>query len=322
MNSLQNPQFLGILNISPPPKLPNPRKSFPFGNPISGRLTDPSSSHISLKTIIFPFLSTPLPSFAAEVDESSGKINIESILISIDDFFNRYPFFVAGVTFIWLVAIPLFQEYVLRKCKPIMAIDAYRKLRDLPNSQLLDIRKKKSFMFMDSPNLSIFSKNTVWMEFDEENEDLFVKEVLKRFQDPGNTVLCVLDNFDGNSLKVAELLFKNGFKEAYAIEGGLRGKDGWEEIQEDLLPPSVRVYPRKKKKSKNSSQSRLDSLFKDEKASDIDRALSNNTENGSVSTMNEVPPQATSVQQRPLSPFPNYPDLKPPSSPTPSKPRT
>lgn len=35
-------------------------------------------------------------------------------------------------------------------------------------------------------------------------------------------------SFDGNSLKVAELLFKNGFKEAYAIEGGLRGKDGWE----------------------------------------------------------------------------------------------
>lgn len=27
---------------------------------------------------------------------------------------------------------------------------------------------------------------------------------------------------------MAELLFKNGFKEAYAIEGGLRGKDGWQ----------------------------------------------------------------------------------------------
>ncbi|KAM0946489.1 putative Rhodanese-like domain-containing protein STR4 [Dioscorea sansibarensis] len=321
MNSLQNPQFLGILNISPPPKLPNPRKSFPFGNPISGRLTDPSSSRISLKTLIFPFLSTPLPSYAAEVDESSGRINIESILISIDDFFNRYPFFVAGVTFIWLVAIPLFQEYVLRKCKPIMAIDAYRKLRDLPNSQLLDIRKKKSFMFMDSPNLSILSKNTVWVEFDEENEDLFVKEVLKRFEDPGNTVLCVLDNFDGNSLKVAELLFKNGFKEAYAIEGGLRGKDGWEEIQENLLPPSVRVYPRKKKSVK-SNRSKLNSLLKDEKATEHGRAQRNDTENGYVSTMNEASRQATSVQQRPLSPYPNYPDLKPPSSPSPSKPRT
>lgn len=34
-------------------------------------------------------------------------------------------------------------------------------------------------------------------------------------------------SFDGESLKVAELLYKNGFKEAYAIKGGVRGKDGW-----------------------------------------------------------------------------------------------
>lgn len=26
---------------------------------------------------------------------------------------------------------------------------------------------------------------------------------------------------------MAKLLFKNGFKEAYAIEGGVRGKNGW-----------------------------------------------------------------------------------------------
>jgi hypothetical protein len=28
-------------------------------------------------------------------------------------------------------------------------------------------------------------------------------------------------------MKVAELLFKNGFKEAYAIRGGVRGEKGW-----------------------------------------------------------------------------------------------
>jgi hypothetical protein len=28
-------------------------------------------------------------------------------------------------------------------------------------------------------------------------------------------------------MRVAELLFKNGFKEAYAIRGGVRGKKGW-----------------------------------------------------------------------------------------------
>jgi hypothetical protein len=29
-------------------------------------------------------------------------------------------------------------------------------------------------------------------------------------------------------LKVAELLFNNDFKEAYAIKGGLRGAEGWQ----------------------------------------------------------------------------------------------
>ena len=28
-------------------------------------------------------------------------------------------------------------------------------------------------------------------------------------------------------MKVAELLFKNGFKEAYAIKDGVRGEKGW-----------------------------------------------------------------------------------------------
>jgi hypothetical protein len=35
-------------------------------------------------------------------------------------------------------------------------------------------------------------------------------------------------SFDGNSVKVAELLFNNGFKEAYAIKGGIRGPEGWQ----------------------------------------------------------------------------------------------
>lgn len=34
-------------------------------------------------------------------------------------------------------------------------------------------------------------------------------------------------SFDDNSLKVAELLFKNGFREAYVIRGEVKGKNGW-----------------------------------------------------------------------------------------------
>ncbi|KAJ0110365.1 hypothetical protein Patl1_03172 [Pistacia atlantica] len=89
-----------------------------------------------------------------------------------------------------------------------------------------------------------------------------------------------MDNFEGNSLTAAELLFKNGFKEAYAIKGGVRGKQGWlvcfyfllfhhfpvkcfglplcalrcVEIQDTLLPPSVHIIPRKKKKVKVSQK--------------------------------------------------------------------
>ncbi|KAF5726500.1 rhodanese-like domain-containing protein 4A chloroplastic-like [Tripterygium wilfordii] len=92
-------------------------------------------------------LSKPLFGLASEIvgsstDQAANKIDLESVLVSVDDFFNRNPFFVAGCTFIWLVAIPLTQQY-FSKCKFISAIDAFRKLRDDPTAQLLDIRNGK-----------------------------------------------------------------------------------------------------------------------------------------------------------------------------------
>ncbi|KAK3162694.1 hypothetical protein QOZ80_1BG0092570 [Eleusine coracana subsp. coracana] len=134
--------------------------------------------------------SWPLPSLAAEGD---GKVSLESIVLAIDDFNNRNPFFVAGVVFVWLVVIPLVQEYVLKKYKPLSAIDAFRKLRDVPEAQLLDIRRGKSLRFMPSPNLKIVDKTAVQVEFNEEDEQGFVREMLSRFPDPANTVVCVLD---------------------------------------------------------------------------------------------------------------------------------
>lgn len=194
--------------------------------------------------ITFPCLASET---VVSTEQTLGKINLESILVSIDDFFNRNPLFVAGVTFVWLVVIPLTQEY-LRKFKFISAINAFRKLRDDPNSQLLDIRDDKSLGYLGSPKLKILNKGVVQVYYSEGDEDGFVKKVLERFSDPVNTTVCVLDNFDGNSMKVAELLFKSGFKEAYAIRGGIRGKNGWQEIQDTFLPPSVHVYAKKKVK--------------------------------------------------------------------------
>ncbi|KAF0917733.1 hypothetical protein E2562_021231 [Oryza meyeriana var. granulata] len=268
--------------------------------------------------------SWPLPSLAAEAD---GKVSLESIVVAIDDFNNRNPFFVAGVVFVWLVVIPLVQEY-FKKYKAVSAVDAFRKLRDEPEAQLLDIRRGKSVRFMASPNLRLVEKSAVQVEFDEEDEEGFLKEVLARFPDPANTIVCVLDNFDGNSMKVAELLFNNGFKEAYAIKGGLRGPEGWQAVQEKYLPPSVHVVPRKKSKQSGNSDVSTDGT--DDQLDGNGKLLATpsssvtNTGNGAEDS-NEKPNGSTSAMKhasrRPLSPYPNYPDLKPPSSPTPSKPK-
>ncbi|CAA2995497.1 rhodanese-like domain-containing 4A, chloroplastic [Olea europaea subsp. europaea] len=181
--------------------------------------------------VLFLGLSFPLSCFASETiappEEVSSKINLEAILVSIDNFFNRYPFFVATVTFIWLVVIPLTEEY-LQKYKFISAINAFKKLQYDPNSQLLDIRDSRSLAYLESPNLKILNKSALQVEFREGDEEGFVKKVLKNFGEPGNTTIFIIDNFDGNSMKAAELLVKNGIKEAYAIRGGIRGKKGWQ----------------------------------------------------------------------------------------------
>ncbi|CAO2818955.1 unnamed protein product [Amaranthus hypochondriacus] len=241
------PNSLQIANPSPPNL---------HGNKVSTFIHS-FTSKTSLKPhLSFPFLMgfiSPSPSFASEIADPSDKISLEFILTSIDDFFNKYPYFVASVTFIWLVILPLAEEF-LRKYKNISALDAFKKLRDDTSVQLLDIRDQKSLGFLGSPNLKMFNKNVALVPFSENDEAGFLKKVLENFANPNDTIVCILDNFDGNSMKVAELLVNNGFKEAYAIKGGISGKSGWREIQEEFLPPSVHVYP--KKKAKRSQQKR------------------------------------------------------------------
>ncbi|KAM7270333.1 hypothetical protein ACFE04_029547 [Oxalis oulophora] len=294
---------------SPKPlKTHKPTSHCPPKSPHSHKFHIPPQkiSPFTLSTLTFtiPNYITPNPSFALDpLQTSSSKIDVEAIVNSIDDFFNKNPFFVSGCFFIWLIVIPLAKEY-LSKCKFVSAIDGFRKLRDDPNAQLLDIRDVKSLKVMGSPSLNMFGKSVVQVDFDEnEDVDEFVKRVLDKFEKPENTVVCVLDSVDGNSLKVAELLFKNGFKEAYAIKGGLRGENGWMAIQETLLPPSVHVYRRKKKKKKIKVSEQLGT-------------------NGAIDQQIEKSDQSSTTKTgfKSSSPYPNYPDLKPPSSPMPSKP--
>ncbi|XP_072970930.1 uncharacterized protein [Typha angustifolia] len=141
---------------------------------------------------------------------------------------------------------------------------------------------------------------------------------------PTPSSVSLTSSFDGDSLKVAELLYKNGFKEAYAIKGGLRGKDGWQAIQEKCLPPSVHVYPRKEERRKAALSEinvREDTGNGQALASPSILPDSLKKENGYAKHTETVPEAKLASQRRSSSPYPNYDDLKPPSSPTPSKPR-
>lgn len=157
-----------------------------------------------LKTFAKPHLSFPLinlfaslPCLASEAvlpstEPISDKINLETILVSIDEFLNRYPFFVATCTFVWLVVIPVTQGY-LSKCKFVSAIDAFKKLKNEPTAGLLDIRNTKTLVSLGSPNLRSLNKSVVQVEFTEGGKDGFLKNVLDNFADPANTILCILD---------------------------------------------------------------------------------------------------------------------------------
>ncbi|KAG8388834.1 hypothetical protein BUALT_Bualt02G0166200 [Buddleja alternifolia] len=302
--------------------------TFPSGVPTAFPSAIPTTFPSGVPSAFPSAIPTTFPS-ATEItnlpsEEASTRINLESILVSIDNFFNRYPFFVATIAFIWLVVIPLTEEY-LQKYKYVSAIDAFKKLQDDPNSQLLDIRDRKSVAYLGSPNLKILNKSTVQVDFREDDEDGFVKRVLENFGEPANTTVCILDNFDGNSMKVAELLVKKGFKEAYAIQGGIRGQKGWQEIQETLLPLSVHVYPKKKAKMSKQVDTNGGILVEDRNNNESPSNTSSTANSGSEVIKNEdlssiSPTVQSKAGQRPLSPYPNYPDLKPPSSPTPSKP--
>ncbi|CAH9129354.1 unnamed protein product [Cuscuta epithymum] len=145
---------------------------------------------------IFTGLSFPFSCFASEIaaptEEIPSKINLEAIVVSIDELLTRYPFVAFGVAFIWLAAVPLTQQY-MQKYKFISAINAFKKLRDDPNYQMLDIRDKRALAYLNSPNLKLLKKSARQVHFVGGNEDAFVKEVMEKFPEPQSTNVCIID---------------------------------------------------------------------------------------------------------------------------------
>lgn len=81
----------------------------------------------------------------------------------------------------------------MQKYKFISAVNAFKKLKDDPSCQLLDIRDRKNLAYLPSPNLKLLGKSAVQVEFSEEDEEGFVKRVLENLGDPADTAVCVVD---------------------------------------------------------------------------------------------------------------------------------
>uniref|UniRef100_A0A5B7A9W2 Rhodanese domain-containing protein n=1 Tax=Davidia involucrata TaxID=16924 RepID=A0A5B7A9W2_DAVIN len=129
-----------------------------------------------------------------------------------------------------ILAVPLVVSQVFSKSKPWgveSAKNAYAKLADDTNAQLLDIRAPVELRQVGSPDIRGLKKKPVSVVYKGEDKLGFLKKLALKFKEPENTTLVVLDKFDGNSELVAELATSNGFKAAYAIKDGAEGNRGW-----------------------------------------------------------------------------------------------
>lgn len=129
------------------------------------------------------------------------------------------------------IALPLVLSQVFgSKPKPFgvqSAKNAYAKLADDPDAQLLDIRSLKELREVGSPDIRELKKKAVSVVYRGEDKPGFLQKLSLKFKDPENITLYILDKFDGNSELVAELVTANGFKSAYAIKDGAEGPRGW-----------------------------------------------------------------------------------------------
>ncbi|KAH8964866.1 hypothetical protein BDL97_04G087700 [Sphagnum fallax] len=109
----------------------------------------------------------------------------------------------------------------------VTAKEAYAALSTTgKTTQLLDVRAGDSDEYRDvMPNITPLEKEVVQLPFT--GQDDYAAQAFANVEDAENTTVFILDGLNGNSLAVAKLLANNGFKGAYAIEGGIEGPAGW-----------------------------------------------------------------------------------------------
>ncbi|KAK9121811.1 hypothetical protein Syun_019428 [Stephania yunnanensis] len=155
-------------------------------------------------------------------------VDVGGIVDSVVSYGTDNPgFVIGGVT---VLVVPLVLSQIFKKPKAWgveSARNAYAKLGEDGNAQLLDIRAPADFREVGSPDLRGLKKKAVPIFYKGDDKPGFLKKLSVKFKNPGNTILFILDKFDGNSELVAELVTLNGFKAAYAIRDGAEGPRGW-----------------------------------------------------------------------------------------------
>lgn len=159
---------------------------------------------------------------------SPSDSDVGAILDSLTNFLVENPAVIAGGAAI--LAVPLILSQFFGESKPWgieTAKNAYAKLAEDANAQLVDIRALADLRQMGTPDIKSLSKKSVSIVYNGEDKPGFLKKLAFKFKEPENTTLFILDKFDGSSELVAELVTANGFKAAYAIKDGAEGPKGW-----------------------------------------------------------------------------------------------
>lgn len=159
--------------------------------------------------------------------EAPIDIDLNGIIDTVQSFSSENALAIIGG--VVLVGVPLVLTRILSKPKTwgtTSAAEAYSKLGEDPEAQLLDIRTLEDIKEVGSPDIRKLKKKAVQITY--ENDASFLERVSAKFKDPANTILYILDKFDGSSTKVAKLVAENGFKSAFAIKDGAEGPRGWQ----------------------------------------------------------------------------------------------
>ncbi|CAM8911013.1 unnamed protein product [Rhodiola kirilowii] len=160
---------------------------------------------------------------------TSDEFDAGGVIDSVISFGAENPVIVFGG--LAVVAVPLIVSQIFEGPKKAWGVEsarnAYAKLGELDEAQLLDIRPLKELKEKGAPNVGGLQKKAVSVVYNGEDKPGFLKKMALKFKEPENTTLFIIDKFDGNSELVAELVTVNGFKAAYAIKDGTDGPKGW-----------------------------------------------------------------------------------------------